>query len=301
MMIDAPPSDAPVVTIEAPAVEAASSATGTLPDGVRRMVEAAISTGDAKAVETVLRLARSTEPAGSQALDEIENRWKQAQVARAAAARPPRKPWRAQIELGASRSTGKASYLGVVGSVSVNKESKRWRHKGQARYELQRGRNVVPVDRGAMSWQPGYTLSERLYLQAQAQAETDPPQGVDVRYTAGGGIGVAVVKRAQATLEIEGGPALRHTQTMDGNERTALSARAAMSLRLNLSPNLELRQASSLFLEEGKETAASLTSLDAQLIGPLRARLSYDLRYESQLALRRQLDTVSRATLVFSF
>ena len=69
-----------------------------------------------------------------------------------------------------------------------------------------------------------------------------------------------------------------------------------------MSPTLELRQASALYLEGGDRNANALTSLDAQLFGPLKARFSYDLRYENRLSSGgRHLDTLSRATLVYSF
>lgn len=300
-MIADPALDPPVVAVQGQPTEAVATAAESIPVGVRQMIEAAIATGDAKAVETVLRLARSTQPAAGQALDRLERQWKQEQAARAAIAETRHKPWRTQIELGASRSTGRTSQFGMLGSLSVERETDRWRHKGQARFEIQRGRNVVPVDRGSLSWQPGYKFGEQLYLHAQAQVETDPLQGFDARHTAGGGLGLKVLKRASAEVEVEGGPAVRHTQSVRGGGTTSLSARAAINLRVALLPTLELGQANSLYLEDGNRSAAALTSVDARLIGPVRARLSYDVRYESRLASRSHIETLSRATLVVSF
>ena len=81
---------------------------------------------------------------------------------------------------------------------------------------------------------------------------------------------------------------------------TTLSARASVNLRWTLLPKLELTQASSLYLEGENRSASAVTSLDAQVIGPLKARLSYDVRYERLIA-SSHLDTLGRATLVISF
>jgi hypothetical protein len=47
-----------------------------LPEGVRAMIEAAISDGDGKAAETVIRLARQTHPNAVSEIDQLEELWR---------------------------------------------------------------------------------------------------------------------------------------------------------------------------------------------------------------------------------
>lgn len=301
-MFFVPVVDAAIAAPASTSDEARPAATpSSLPDGVRQMIEAAIASGDDKAVGTVLRLARTTHPSAAAEFDDIERRWKVQIAARAPEPVPARKQWRTQLELGASRSTGRTSYLGALGSILVEGEGERWRHKAQARFELQQGRNIADVERGSASWQPGYKFDDRLYLYGLGQVEADALQGFDARYTAGGGLGFTVLNRSNAKLDLEGGPALRLVDRVGGDTSTSLSGRASINLRWAIRPTLELNQASSLFVEGSERSASALTSLDTQVIGPLKARLSYDVRYESRLASGDHLDTLSRATLVFSF
>ena len=294
------------------AVQAPAASANALPDGVRAMIEAAIGSGDSKTIEAVLRLARDTHPFAGSEIDEIQQRWR-LRVAESEAAQKrereqklasanPLENWKGQIELGASRSTGKTSYLGFFGSLAFNREGLRWRHKIEGRAEVQQGRNVTNTERLIASWQPNYKWGPRLYSYGLAQFESDQAQGYDSRYTLGGGLGYGVLQGDRARLDFEGGPAFRHVDPVALPPASSLAARASINFRWAIAPTLELKQTSALYFEEGESSASALTTLDARLIGPLKARFSYDLRYEDRLGSGgSSLDTLSRATLVYSF
>ena len=283
-----------------------------LPDGVRAMIEAAISSGDGKTIETILKLARETHPFAGGEIDEIQQRWR-LRVAEGEAVRKQEREkalarasmldnWTGQIELGASRSTGRSSYLGFFGSAGFNREGLRWRHKLEGRAEIQEGRNVTNTERYVASWQPHYKWGPRLYGYGLAQFESDRIQGYDGRYTLSGGLGYGVLTGGDARLDIEGGPAFRHLDPVILPSESSLAARASINFRWAVTPTLEVKQTSALYFEDGQSSANALTTIDAKLLGPLKARFSYDLRYEDRLGSGGStLDTLSRATLVYSF
>ena len=69
-----------------------------------------------------------------------------------------------------------------------------------------------------------------------------------------------------------------------------------------ISPRLEFRQTGSVYVEEDNGSGTAVSALDATLFGPLKVRLSYELRYErDDLRKVDTLDTSSRATLVLGF
>ena len=285
---------------------------GALPHGVRAMIEAAVASGDPKAVETVIRLARETHAFAGAEIDALAERWKlrlaeaetlkKSERQAALARRGVLENWKGHVEFGASRSTGRASYLGLYGSLGLEREGIRWRHKLLARAEVQEGRNVTNVERIIASWQPSHKFGDRLYGYGLAQFESDPIQGYGGRYTAGLGVGYAVLKSDKAKLDIESGPAFRHIDPVASPSYLSVAARASLNLRWQIAPTLELKQVGALYFEEGDRNASALTSLDAQLIGPLKARLSYDVRYEDrERGSVSNLDTLSRATLVYNF
>ena len=172
----------------------------------------------------------------------------------------------------------------------------------EARIELQDGRNVPDVERIVASWQPSYMFRDELYAYGLSQYERDPVQGYEGRYTAGFGLGYAVLRSARATLELESGPAFRHIDQIRISPVSSLAARASLNFRWAIAPTLELKQTSAFFIEEGDRNATALTALDAQVIGPIKVRLSYDVRYEAQLRTgHNALATLSRATLLYRF
>lgn len=296
-----------------PAAEApAAGAEASLPQGVRAMIEAAIASGDAKAAETVLRFAKETHGEAKAEIDGIETAWR-ARLAEAEALKKEERreaiesagmfeQWKGQVELGASRSTGRSDNLGVYGALGFERQGIDWRHNVTARADLQRSRGVSTTERVFASWQPSYKFGKRLYGYGLGQYEYDPIQGFDGRYTAGGGVGYQLVDAGPTRLEVEGGPAFRHTDRVGPEEYSNLATRASVNFRWTIAPELELKQTSALYLERGDSNASALTTLDARLFGPLKARISYDLRYESgEGAAPDSLDTQSRVTLVYSF
>lgn len=302
-----------VAAAPTPAAPATTPASGSeLPAGVRAMIEAAVAGGDKGAIETVVRLARETHAFAGAEIDAIVERWRlRVAEAEAKTARERREAvanagafegWKGQVELGASRSTGRTSYVGLFGSLGLDREGVRWRHKIGGRAELQTGRNVTDVERIVASWQPNYKFGDRLYAYGLAQYESDPIQGFDARYTAGGGLGYAVLREGPAKLDVEGGPAFRHIDRTADGPFSSVAARASVNFSWTVAANLELKQTSAFYFEDGDSNASALTTVDAQLIGPLKARFSYDVRYEDRVGSGGSaLDTLSRATLVYSF
>ncbi|MFN3388853.1 MAG: YdiY family protein [Allosphingosinicella sp.] len=296
-----------------PAAEApAAQDEAALGEGVRAMIEAAIASGDAKAAETMLRFARQTHGGAKAEIDAIETAWR-ARLAEAEAVKTAEKreeiesaglfeQWKGQVELGASRSTGRSDNLGVYTALGFQREGIDWRHNVAARAELQRSRGVSTTERVFASWQPNYKIGRRLYGYGLGQYEYDPIQGFDGRYTAGGGLGYQLVDAGPTRLEVEGGPAFRHTDRVGLDGHSNLATRASVNFRWTIAPELELKQTSALYLERGDSNASALTTLDARLFGPLKARFSYDVRYESgEGGAADSLDTQSRVTLVYSF
>lgn len=294
-------------TAEAPAAGAAA-----LPDGVRAMVEAAIASGDAKAAETMLRFAKETHGGAKAEIAAIETAWRARLAEAEALKREERRErietagmfeqWNGQVELGASRATGRSDNLGVYTALGFDREGIDWRHRVAARADLQRSRGVSTTERVFASWQPSYKVGRRFYGYGLGQYEYDPIQGFDGRYTAGGGLGYQLVDAGPARVEVEGGPAFRHTDRVGPEAHSNLATRASVNFRWTIAPDLELKQTSALYLEPGDSNASALTTLDARLFGPLKARISYDVRYESgEGAAADSLDTQSRVTLVYSF
>jgi hypothetical protein len=94
------------------------------------MIDAAIARGDGKAIETVFELARQTHGYAGAEINEIARRWRlrsaeaDAQKQQQRMARLEQasllENWEGQMEVGASRSTGRHSYVRVLGSLGLD-------------------------------------------------------------------------------------------------------------------------------------------------------------------------------------
>ncbi len=310
------PPPAPLLVIWAPPPVQPVEA---LPPAARTLIEQAIASGDQGKARTVIDVARGSYPQDAAQLDALSAENDARAAERAAAQARERADrlasasfldlWKGAIEVGGSRSTGNADALALYGAVTLDREGLKWRQALAARADYQRSNGTTSVERITAAYQPQYKFSDRFYAYALAQYEHDRFLGIDNRYTAGPGAGYAVVARPKFRIDLEGGPALRYTDYRAQDEdvsprddRTTVAGRASLGVDWKPTPTLEFKHHTALFLETGDSSVVATTSLDTKLIGPLKARFSYDVNYESDPgALARTLDTVSRATLVYGF
>lgn len=282
------------------------------PDAVLAVVEAAIGSGDADAIRSVVRFARQAHPALAEEIDALhaafeadlaarnaqEAEARRAQLAEAG----PFEAWKGQLEFGASRSTGGVSNFGLYGALNLEREGLDWRHKIAARAEIQETNSLRSAERFSAAWQPRRAFDEQAYVYGLAEYDRDPFLGFEHRFTAALGGGYALIGRPGLSLEVEGGPAFRHTSSPLGFDGSSIGGRASADLAWKIAPTLELKQTASVFIEEATRTGRSLTALDSRLLGAFRVRLSHELRYERNVyRLIDRLDTTSRATIVYDF
>jgi putative salt-induced outer membrane protein len=291
---------------------AAPAPAAALRPDARAVLQAAIDGGDAAAVETVARFVAQAHPAAADDIASMRAAFQSAHAARAAEAERTRRRrlaeagpadnWDGSFEVGGSRSTGSSSSLGLFGAVSGTRTGLDWTHRVSARAEIQETNGARTAERLSASWQPRRTFGRQAYGFGLAEYERDPFLGIDGRTTAALGLGYTFGTADALRLEVEGGPSFRRTDPREGAIVSTLGGRASLDATWRIAPSLELKQNGSLVFDEENGTGRATTALDAALFGPLRMRLSYELRYERDVARELDtLDTTSRATLVVGF
>lgn len=313
-----PPATPPAIVVDARAMPppmvmlAPARAPARLTDSVRALIDAAIASGDETAVKAILRYARQTNPETAPQIDALSAEFDARQAEKAAQAARVRADqlanaafldyWKGEIEIGGSRSTGNTRSLGLYGAVNLNREGLDWRFKFNGRAYVQQTNGVTTTERAAIAFQPNYKVDERFYAYGIAQYEHDRFLGYANRYTGGGGIGYGLIARPGMKLDFEGGPAVRFTDYVDSRQATSIAGRASMNFNWQVTPTLNLSQNAAVYLENDSKNAVATTTLDTRLIGALKARLSYNVQYEADAPPGRDpVDTLSRATLVYSF
>jgi putative salt-induced outer membrane protein len=288
------------------------ASTAELDPGVRMMIETAIAKGDEATVKAVLAVARQAAPANTREIDVLEQTWRARMAAQAALAQQDRlvqlheatpfEYWKGEVELGVSRSTGTTSQFGLLGSLDLKRTGIAWSHELSARAEVQSTNGQTTTERLLAAWQPHYHFAPKAYAYGLLQYEHDPLAGYDNRYALGAGLGVSALEGKRAKLELEGGPALRHVDDVDGTFHTRIAGRASLNLDWRVTPTLSFTQKTSVYLEGGDGNVLANTALDTKLIGNLKARLSYNLQYERNQPIgTAALNTQSRVTFVYGF
>lgn len=276
-----------------------------IPAPIRAMLEAAIASGNEGEVTTIVKYARTADPASGDAVLRVANDWRSAR-ARERQTRIQRAGlldlWSGRAEVGGFINTGNSETAGVIGILDLTREGLDWRHKLRAQGDYQRSLGVTTREQYLFAYEPNWKIDARRYVYGAAQFESDRFLGYNQRYSASAGAGYSPIKTSAVSLNLELGPAFRHTEFTDDTVESSLAARGNLDLDLKLSPGLTFTQDASAYLQRYNSTVSSSTALAARLIGPLSARVSYTVQYESMPPLGRvSTDTTSRASLVYTF
>jgi putative salt-induced outer membrane protein len=275
---------------EAPAVTVRLPADIDPTDTLAAMIAAAYRTGDDATINAVVGVAKATFPgqvvlidrlaAGDAAVLAASRRDEQERERERIMSARFFEIWKGELEAGASRSTGTTRTFGVYASAKLARDGLNWRQKFSGRLDIQQTDNVTTTERVIVAYQPNYKFDERLYSYGLTQYEHDRTLGYDSRFTLGAGLGYTAISTGRAKLEVEGGPAIRHTSFTDEPTTTTLAGRASLTGKIALTPTLTLSQDAALFFEAKDTTITSTSAIESTLIGRLKAKLSYNIQYE---------------------
>ena len=276
-----------------------------IPETIRAMLDAALESGNEADVNTVAKYARAADPLSGDAVLAIAEKWKadraaqRTQVIRQASFLDL---WSGKAEVGGYLTTGNSDTAGGTAVLDLNREGLRWRQKFHAQADYQSNQNITTREHYLASYEPNYKIDDRAYIYGVAQYEGDRFLGYFNRYSTSIGAGYSVIKTAGTKLDLELGPAYRYTEFTDNTEQSSIAARGTANFSVRILSGLSVSQVASAYVQRYNSTLSGTTSLNAKLIGPLSAALSYSVQYESEPPVGSvSTDTTSRASLVYSF
>jgi putative salt-induced outer membrane protein len=267
-----------------------------IPETIRAMLDAALEAGNEADVNTIAKYARAADPLSGDAVLAIAEKWK---VIRQASFLDL---WSGKAEVGGYLTTGNSDTAGGTAVLDLNREGLRWRHKFHAQADYQSNLNITTREHYLASYEPNYKIDDRAYVYGVGQYEGDRFLGYYNRYSTSIGAGYSVIKTAGTKLDLELGPAYRHTEFTDDTVQSSLAARGTANFSIRILSGLSVSQVASAYVQRFNSTLSGTTSINAKLIGPLSAALSYSVQYESEPPIGSvSTDTTSRASLVYSF
>jgi putative salt-induced outer membrane protein len=285
------------------ALAAAPALADPIPPAVDAMIEAAAASPDQLAV--VAAIARKTNPGSAAEIDA-----KVAAITTAAtkareeklAAQGFLEGWSGQGEAGGFISTGNTQNRGLAVGINLTKESRRWKHALRGIVDYQEDQGVASRERYFAGYEGNWKFSSRAYALLALSWERDKFTGFSSRFTQAVGIGYRLIDTPKLTIAIDGGPALRQTRFINGLTDNALAARAGFNAKWLISDTLTFTQGATYYYDDSNNSLLALSQLTAKLNSRLSARFSFQYNNESNPpAGRKNSDTVTRATLVYSF
>ena len=300
----------------------ATPAAAELPQPVRAMIDAAIATGDVRTVQTVVGLARQTNPDDVAEIDALWNAFVVKQTELAAAQEAARvealrsarffQNWSGRGQIGAFVASGNSDMTGVALAIALQRTGINWEHRLRATADYQRSNGRTSREQYLVAWEPHFQIGEDLFTFGLAQYDSDRFQGFSSRYSLSGGLGWKVIDSSTAQLEVKAGPAWRQVDYVDGSGYSSLGALAGAEFSWQLAQRLRFTQNADLVADGGGSAVAHIdannisilatTGLEARVSDRLTTRLSYTIDYDSNPPPRAvSTDTLSRFTLVYAF
>lgn len=274
-----------------------------IPPPVAAMIDAAAANPDQ--LKLVADIAKKTNPAS---VAEIEARVAglQAASAQARAARLARQGlfegWTGNGELGGFISSGNTENRGLAIGINLNKETRRWKHGLRGQVDYQEDQGITSRERYFAGYEGNWKFSPRGFAVLALSFEQDRFTGFSSRFAQALGLGYRLVDGKRLTIALDGGPALRQTRFTNGIGETVLAARAALNGKWQATPQLAITQTATYYADNINSSLLSLTQASARLNGRLSARISVQINNEGNPPPGREnTDTVTRATLVYSF
>lgn len=293
-----------------------------LPDGAQQMIDAALATKDDAKIATVLELARKTWPDDAAQIAAIESAWKADKAQRLATVEEAKEQairtagvfdrWKGEGEIGGFQSSGNSDTVGLAAGLKLTREGIDWSHRLRARFDYQRQNGITSRKQLFAAYEPRWEFDEDIFAYGLAQYEFDERQGIDARYAVSGGLGFQVADSDKFKLAVKAGPAFRVTEYTDGRTESSIAALAGFDFDWRIFERLTFTQdanavtetggAATVIIDSSNTTLNLLTGLDFKVSDKVRARMSYQIDYDSNPPVGKvSTDTLTRATLVYGF
>lgn len=210
--------------------------------------------------------------------------------------------WRADIGFGYVNTSGNTDTQTIKGEVDAIKEVEKWRHTFRAEGLNTSDGDVATAERYFLSGKSDYKFRKFDYIYITATYDNDRFSGFQYRTTVSAGYGRKIIHKPTISLDGEIGPGARFSKADSGQTNEEYLARLAANFKWKITDNSEFVQ--DLFSDIGEDSTVnrSVTALTANINSVLALRLSYTIRYTSDVPPGiEKTDTEAVVNIVYKY
>lgn len=311
-MIEAVLTPVPAIVVAEPAAE---DLILTLPDGVRRMISAAVRLEDEVQLDAVLNAAALAYPAHDAAIkayvEELQAPSEPLTVApHVVTAVPPEPPKYSFLENVEGRVHANAAYTdgntetSTLGArIDASAKIKTRIHRVEAHANLGSANQQRTQENWGASYQMDTLWTEDVFGYVRASIESDAFSGFDYRSFLGAGAGYYFVQDPDLSLRGEVGPGYRYSrEDQTGENVHDWVLYGAVDTNWNLIDGWQLGHDSKITWSDPGTSASSRSHLSTALTDALRAGVAYELQFEQNPPNdKEQFDTILKIDVSYGF
>lgn len=276
---------------------------------VEAIIQEAARTGDQSMANNVVNAAKATNPNEADAIGALASGLLVDAQQKAKEEREKRlaslsylQGWEGEGQAGFGLTSGNTEEVSAVAGLSVKKEGLRTRHKFEALADYLRTNDITTREKFSASYSLDWLLREGFYAYGVLGWEQDRFAGYSSRFTESFGFGIRALDRHGMTLDLDAGPALRHTAFTDGRNTNEVGPRASLNYKWVLTPAMTFTEVASIVSADGSTTFTANSAFSSKITKALSGRISVNIQSESNRQQgSKPTDTATRATLVYEF
>lgn len=209
---------------------------------------------------------------------------------------------KAAAELGLVTTTGNTETQTLRGKLGVTHQHGKWQNSSNFESLKTSDQNATTAEKYLLDGKSEYRFSEHNYAFATLQYEDDRFSGYDYRIQGSAGYGRRLLHHGTVTLDAETGPGARSSKLSANGTENELTWRLAGLLAWDVSKTAKFTENLSADFGQDASIVKSVTALQAQVAGSLAMKLTYTVKYTSDVPVGiKKTDTESAVTLVYGF
>ena len=225
-------------------------------------------------------------------------------------AQDPPKEWVGEGAFNAGTTQGNTHTTDVGAGLKLKHTAGHWAQSAEISGDYGKINGVETKNRIFAAGEFDYLINDRLSAYGRLSAEKDDFSGFDARYYAGVGVGYQVINQENMQWALQGGVgykvdqvALRRvspTVTVPKSTEESFSVQAASRFKYKINDKVALTNDTDVLYSDTSTQTRNIVALTVDLMGNLQARMSYDIRNESNPPVGfKATDTATKFSLVY--